>query len=65
MTFAPDEVITSEEIVDLRRRLHLTQAQLAARIGATVDAVRNWERKRRSPSGLARKALFNLRDTVT
>ena len=41
----------------VRRRTGLTQAAFAARIGVTLDTVRNWEQGKRSPRGPARALL--------
>lgn len=47
------------DLAMLRRFLNLTQAQLAERIGISVDSLQNWEQGRREPDGPAR-ALFRL-----
>jgi putative transcriptional regulator len=47
------------DLVALRRFLNLTQAELAERIGISVDSLQNWEQDRRQPDGPAR-ALFRL-----
>ena len=44
----------------LRRRLGLTQEQLAHRLGCTVNAVARWERGVRTPTGLYAQAVEDL-----
>ena len=56
----PENLMSPEEILGLRLRLGLTQAQLAERLGASLDTVRSWETGRRHPTGCARKALQDL-----
>lgn len=41
----------------VRRRTGLTQAAFAARLGVSVDTVRNWEQGKRAPAGPARALL--------
>lgn len=41
----------------VRRRLGLSQAELAARIQVSLDTIRNWEQGKRSPTGAARALL--------
>ena len=48
-----------------RRKLGLSQEQMAARLGVSTTTVRNWEHGRREPTGLYRKALEALAGTVT
>ena len=50
---------------NLRRKLGLSQEQMAARLGVSTTTVRNWEHGRRAPTGLYRKALEALAGTVT
>ena len=45
----------------VRRRLGLSQAELAARIQVSLDTIRNWEQGKRSPTGAA-KALLKVLD---
>ncbi|MEX6504803.1 helix-turn-helix domain-containing protein [Jiella sp. M17.18] len=45
------------DILELRRRLDLTQEALAAKIGVPVGTLRNWEQGRRYPTGPARVLL--------
>ena len=45
------------DLVALRRFLNLTQAELAGRIGISVDSLQNWEQDRRQPDGPARSLL--------
>jgi DNA-binding transcriptional regulator YiaG len=48
-------------IQKLRRRLKLTQGQLALLTGVSVTAVRAWEANRSRPQGARRAALVALR----
>jgi putative transcriptional regulator len=41
----------------VRRKVGLSQAAFARRIGVPVDTVRNWEQGRRAPQGAARALL--------
>lgn len=43
----------------VRRRLGLSQAELASRIQVSLDTIRNWEQGKRSPTGAA-KALLKV-----
>ena len=45
----------------VRRRLGLSQAELASRIQVSLDTIRNWEQGKRSPTGAA-KALLKVLD---
>jgi DNA-binding transcriptional regulator YiaG len=56
--------LTPDTIRDLRRRLGLTQAALAARIGCSSIAVSLWERGERTPTGLYAKAVRDLMATT-
>lgn len=49
------------QIVALRRRLGLTQAQLAQQIGIGAESVNRWERGIRRPSPLALARQDNRR----
>lgn len=51
---------TPDEIRALRKRLSLTQVELAARVGTAQAAVSRWERGRAKPSGPVRKLLSQL-----
>jgi putative transcriptional regulator len=51
---APDNV---EDVRSLRTRLGLSQRAFAARFGFSVDAVRQYESRRRVPTGPARTLL--------
>jgi len=46
-----------EDVRSLRKRLGLSQEAFAARFGFSVDAVRQYESRRRVPSGPARTLL--------
>lgn len=52
----PDKV----NVKKIRSSLHLTQEQFAHFIGASVHAVRHWEKGRRTPDGTARTLLCVL-----
>lgn len=65
-SFSADEILAAarriepSDVVDvqtLRNRLGLSQAAFAARYGFSVDAIRQYERKRRVPSGAIRTLL--------
>ena len=45
--------MTPDVVVAIRKGAHLTQEQLAHKLGVTVSAVRHWEQGLRRPSGLA------------
>ena len=45
----------------VRRRMNLSQAEFARRIEVSLETIRNWEQRKRSPSGAA-KALLRLLD---
>ncbi len=53
----PDEV----DVKEIRGNLHLTQAEFAHFIGASIHAVRHWENGRRTPDGTARTLLWVLK----
>jgi DNA-binding transcriptional regulator YiaG len=52
--------LTPEHIRQLRGQLGLTQAEFAARIGCSTQAVSFWERGTRSPTGLYARAVLQL-----
>jgi putative transcriptional regulator len=45
----------------VRRRLGLSQAEFAQRIGVSVETIRNWEQGKRCPTGAA-QALLKVLD---
>ncbi|MDA3919429.1 MAG: helix-turn-helix domain-containing protein [Salinisphaera sp.] len=45
----------------VRKRLGLSQAVLAERIGVSIETIRNWEQGKRRPTGAA-KALLKVLD---
>jgi putative transcriptional regulator len=49
----PEEV----DVVAIRHRLGLSQAEFASRFGFKLDALQNWEQGRRRPEGAARAFL--------
>ena len=57
----PIEPYTSEKIVELRHRHHLSQAVLASVLNTSVSTVRQWEIGVKRPSGPSLK-LLNLLD---
>jgi putative transcriptional regulator len=60
-----DEMAAREDAGDyarqIRKRLGLTQAQLAAKLDVPIDTLRNWEQGKRYPTGPA-KALLKILD---
>jgi putative transcriptional regulator len=53
----PIEPYTSEKIVSLRNRLHLSQAVFASVLNTSVSTVRQWEIGAKRPSGPSLKLL--------
>ncbi|HEY9722474.1 MAG TPA: helix-turn-helix domain-containing protein [Oscillatoriaceae cyanobacterium] len=53
----PIEAYTSEKIVALRKRHHLSQAVLASVLNISVSTVRQWEIGAKRPSGPSLKLL--------
>jgi putative transcriptional regulator len=51
------EPAATEDVRALRLRLGLSQEAFAARFGFTVDAIRQYESRRRTPTGPARALL--------
>jgi hypothetical protein len=51
-----------QEVLAIRRRLHLTQRQFATRFGFPVATLRHWERGDRCPNRTALVLLFLIRD---
>lgn len=51
-----------QELLEIRRRLNLTQRQFAAYYGFPVATLRHWERGNRRPTGTALTLLFVIRD---
>jgi len=47
----------ANELQAYRRRLRLSQADAAARLGVPVRTLQNWEQGTRTPRGLALEAL--------
>jgi len=45
------------DVKELRKRLHLTQAEFAARFGISIGTLRDWEQHRRRPDGASRVLL--------
>ncbi len=52
------------QIKEIRRRLHLTQEQLAAQIGVTYSTVNRWESGKTRPSPLARKQIQEILESI-
>ncbi len=52
-------------VLDLRKRLGMTQEQLARELGVTVGTVNRWENGRFRPSPLALRGLERLAEKVT
>ncbi len=57
-------VITPDEIRALRKKLNLSQGDLAKRLGIDVRVLQNWEGESGKPSGVARALLRNLIKTI-
>ena len=49
-----------KQVLELRKRLELTQRELADEIGATQETVSRWETGAHPPRGANLKALRNL-----
>ena len=52
--------IIANNIVDLRKKMHLTQAELADKMGYTDKAISKWERAESIPDVLTLKQLADL-----
>ncbi len=52
--------MTADEVQELRRRLGLTQEQMAHELGVSWTTVSRWENGHFRPSGLALQALRKL-----
>lgn len=50
----------AEEVKDLRKKLSLSQAQMAERLGVEVTTINRWEKGRQRPSKLAKRILARL-----
>lgn len=46
----PAPEVTAQEIIDLRKRLHMSQAVFAKRIRTSPDTLRNWEQENPNPT---------------
>jgi DNA-binding transcriptional regulator YiaG len=53
--------MTARQIVELRRKLGITQRQLAIMIGSTAATVARWETGQHKPRGGYLKSLNELR----
>ncbi len=63
MTEPPSEEIremTGKEIKELRKKLNLTQQELADKVGVDRVTVARWENGSKHPSNLARRQLTRL-----
>ncbi|MGU3412417.1 NadS family protein [Enterobacteriaceae bacterium C34A] len=52
--------VTRDEIADvkaIREQLNVSQSEMAAALGTSVDTIKSWESRRRNPTGLAAKVL--------
>jgi putative transcriptional regulator len=54
----PDEV----DVKAIRKRLGLTQARFSEAFGFSLDSVKNWESKRRTPEASARVLLIVIKN---
>lgn len=52
------------DIKDLRRKLKLTQEELAQKLGVSVMTIRRWESNKNKPSRLALRQLEQLTKEV-
>jgi len=43
--------MTASEIMEIRKRAKMTQAQFAKRLGTSIRAVQSWEQGQRHPNG--------------
>jgi putative transcriptional regulator len=49
--------MNKEDVKALRKKLGLTQAQLAEKMGVTLQAVQHWEQGRRAVTGSAKMLM--------
>ena len=56
----PTVIANLVDVAALRSRLRLSQAEFADHIAVPLGTLRNWEQKRRAPSGSARVLLALL-----
>nr|WP_067298183.1 NadS family protein [Marinobacterium profundum] len=49
-------------VKEIRAQLNVSQQELAAALGTSVDAIKSWESNRRNPTGLAAKVLATIKD---
>jgi putative transcriptional regulator len=57
--------VTRFEVTDVKAllsQLNVSQQELAAALGTSVDTIKSWENKRRNPTGLAAKVLATIQD---
>ncbi len=57
--------ITRYNVADvkaIRAKLNVSQAELAAALGTSLDTIKSREQKRRNPTGLAAKVLATIQD---
>ena len=52
--------MTSNEIKELRKRLNMTQQELANAVGVDRVTIARWEAGQKKPSNLARRQLARL-----
>jgi DNA-binding transcriptional regulator YiaG len=60
VSFDTRSVVTSKQVVALRKTLGMTQQRLADRIGAQRHTVARWELGQNEPRGANLKALIEL-----
>lgn len=53
--------MTIEDVKSVRKRLGLTQVELAEKLGVSVHAVRKWEQGQRQIKGAALKLLQEMK----
>lgn len=49
--------MTPNNIISIRKKLHISQNQFAHMIGVSIDTLQNWEQGRREPRGPAKALL--------
>lgn len=57
--------VTRYKVADvkaIREQLNVSQSEMAAALGTSIDTIKSWETKRRNPTGLAAKVLATIKD---
>jgi len=50
------------DVKTIREQLNVSQSEMAAALGTSIDTIKSWETKRRNPTGLAAKVLATIKD---